>query len=106
MIKDVIHDPIFLSGKSERATKEDLQVAQVKAGNAPKQCLWAGVMEIAVGKKSVYMDLCTAATASVTAGSIMCADGLSIQPAAIIAEYKKLTGVDLVEHGIASIFMN
>lgn len=81
-------------------------LAQVKAGNAPKQCLWAEVIEIAVGKKSVYMDLCTAATASVTAGSIMCADGLSIQPAAIIAEYKKLTGVDLVEHGIASIFMN
>jgi peptide deformylase len=28
MIKDVIHDPIFLAGKSEQATKEDLQVAQ------------------------------------------------------------------------------
>ena len=28
MIKDVIHDPIFLAGKSEMATKEDLQVAQ------------------------------------------------------------------------------
>ena len=28
MIKEVIHDPLFLSGKSERATKEDLQVAQ------------------------------------------------------------------------------
>ena len=28
MIKDVIHDPIFLAGKSEVATKEDLQVAQ------------------------------------------------------------------------------
>ena len=28
MIKDLIHDPIFLAGKSELATKEDLQVAQ------------------------------------------------------------------------------
>ena len=28
MIKEVIHDPIFLAGKSEKATKEDLRVAQ------------------------------------------------------------------------------
>ena len=28
MIKAVMHDPIFLAGKSELATKEDLQVAQ------------------------------------------------------------------------------
>ena len=28
MIKDLVHDPIFLTGKSEVATKEDLQVAQ------------------------------------------------------------------------------
>ena len=28
MIKEIIHDPIFLTGKSEMATKEDLQVAQ------------------------------------------------------------------------------
>jgi len=28
MIKEIIHDPIFLAGKSEIATKEDLQVAQ------------------------------------------------------------------------------
>jgi len=28
MIKQVIHDPLFLSGKSEKATKEDLPVAQ------------------------------------------------------------------------------
>ena len=28
MIKGIIHDPIFLAGKSELATKEDLQVAQ------------------------------------------------------------------------------
>ena len=28
MIRDVIHNPIFLAGKSEMAVKEDLQVAQ------------------------------------------------------------------------------
>lgn len=28
MIKDIIHDPIFLARKSELATKDDLQVAQ------------------------------------------------------------------------------
>ena len=28
MIKELMHDPIFLAGKSELATKEDLQVAQ------------------------------------------------------------------------------
>ena len=28
MIKDLIHDPIFLAGKSEVATKEDLSIAQ------------------------------------------------------------------------------
>lgn len=28
MVKAVVHDPIFLAGKSEVATKEDLQVAQ------------------------------------------------------------------------------
>ncbi len=28
MVKELVHDPIFLAGKSEVATKEDLQVAQ------------------------------------------------------------------------------
>jgi len=28
MIKELMHDPIFLAGKSEDATTEDLQVAQ------------------------------------------------------------------------------
>ncbi|MBR3815818.1 MAG: peptide deformylase [Clostridia bacterium] len=28
MIKEILHDPIFLAGKSEIATKDDLQVAQ------------------------------------------------------------------------------
>ena len=28
MVKELIHDPIFLAGKSETATKEDVQIAQ------------------------------------------------------------------------------
>ena len=28
MMKELMHDPIFLSGKSEIATKDDLQVAK------------------------------------------------------------------------------
>ncbi len=28
MVKEIVHDPIFLGGKSEMAIKEDLQVAQ------------------------------------------------------------------------------
>ena len=28
LIKEIMHDPIFLAGKSEIATKEDLPVAQ------------------------------------------------------------------------------
>ncbi len=28
MVKELMHDPIFLAGKSGGATKEDLQVAQ------------------------------------------------------------------------------
>ena len=81
-------------------------LAQVKAGKAPKQPLWADVLSIAVGRKNRYMDLLAAAKESVIPGSVMSPNGLSIQPATIIAEYKKLTGVDLVEYGIASIFMN
>ena len=33
MIKELMHDPLFLAGKSEIATKEDLQV--IKAGTLP-----------------------------------------------------------------------
>lgn len=29
MVRELIHDPIFLAGKSERATKEDLQVHRI-----------------------------------------------------------------------------
>ena len=81
-------------------------LAQVKAGKAPKQPLWADVLSISVGRKNKYVDFLAAAKSSVTAGSIMSPNGLSLQLAPIVTEYKKLTGVDLVEHGITNMFMN
>ena len=81
-------------------------LAQVKAGKAPKQPLWADVLSIAVGRKNKYVDFLATAKGSAIPGSVMSPNGLSIQPATIIAEYKKLTGVDLAEYGIASTFMN
>ena len=81
-------------------------LAQVKAGKVPKQPLWADVLSIAVGRKNKYADFLAAAKESVTSGSVMSPNGLTIQPAAIIAEYKKLTGLDLTEYGVANIFMN
>ena len=81
-------------------------LAQVKAGKAPMQPLWADVLSIAVGRKNKYMDLLAAAKSSVTAGSIMSPNGLSLQFAPIATEYKKLTGVDLVGHGVTNMFIN
>ena len=59
MIKTLIHDPIFLAGKSEKATKEDLQVAQDlldtlianKAG-----CVGIAANMIAVRKRIIAFD--------------------------------------------------
>mgnify|MGYP000429417597 CR=1 FL=1 len=45
MIKNLVHDPIFLAGKSEAATKEDLQIAQDLIDNvdhAQRQLRWYG----------------------------------------------------------------
>ena len=81
-------------------------LAQVKAGKAPKQPLWADVLSIAIGRKNKHLDFLAAAKESVIPGSVMSPNGLAIQPTAIITEYKKLTGVDLAEYGISNIFMN
>lgn len=44
MIKELMHDPIFLAGKSEVAAKEDLQVAQdlLDTLMAHKLCRYGG----------------------------------------------------------------
>jgi hypothetical protein len=80
-------------------------LAQVKAGKPPKQPLWAGVDSIAVGKKNKYVDFLPCCKDAVKPGSIMIPGGLTIQIDPIIAEYKKLTGVDLTEYGFSNLFI-
>lgn len=81
-------------------------LAQVKAGKTPKQPLWAGVFSIAVGRRNKYMDFLPCCKEAVKPGIILIPDGLTLQIAQIVAEYKKLTGVDLTEHGLANLFVN
>lgn len=81
-------------------------LAQVKAGKVPKQPLWAGVFSIAVGRKNKYIDFLPCCKAAVIPGTILIPDGLTLQIAPMVAEYKKLTGVDLNEYGFANLFVN
>lgn len=81
-------------------------LAQVKAGKTPKQPLWAGVFSIAVGRKNTYIDLLPCSKAAAIPGTILIPDGLTLQIAPVVAEYKKLTGVDLTEYGFANLFVN
>ena len=81
-------------------------LAQVKAGKTPKQPLWAGVFSIAVGRRNKYIDFLPCCKAAVAAGMIMIPNGLTLQIAPVVAEYKKITGVDLAEHGLCNVFVN
>lgn len=81
-------------------------LAQVKAGKAPKQPLWAGVDSIAVGRKNKYIDFLPCCKAAVAAGTILIPNGLTLQIVPAVAEYKKLTGVNLTEYGFANVFVN
>ena len=81
-------------------------LAQVQAGKAPNQPLWANVFSVAVGRKNKYIDLLPCCKAAVAAGMIMIPNGLTLQIAPVVAEYKKLTGVDLTEYGFANLFVN
>ena len=81
-------------------------LAQVKAGKALKQPLWAGVFSIAVGRRNKYIDFLPCCKAATIAGTILIPDGLTLQIAPVVAEYKKLTGMDLTEYGFANLFMN
>ena len=59
MIKEVIHDPVFLAMKSERATIEDLQVAQdlldTLAANK-EACVGMAANMIGVRKRIIVFD--------------------------------------------------
>ena len=59
MIKEVVHDPIFLAGKSEMETKEDLQVAQdlLDTLNANREaCVGMAANMIGVRKRIIVFD--------------------------------------------------
>ena len=90
----------------ELSIKNEKLIAHFQTGKALAQPLWADVLSIAVGRKNKYTDLLAAAKESVIPGSVMSPNGLSIQPAAIIAEYKKITSADLADYGMGSLFVN
>ena len=81
-------------------------LTQVKAGKTPKQPLWASVFSIAVGRKNKHIDFLPCCKAAVIPGTILIPDGLTLQINAVVAEYKKLTGVNLTEYGLANLFVN
>ena len=81
-------------------------LVQVQAGKAPKQPLWADVDSIAVGRKNKYIDFLPCCKVAVIPGTILIPDGMTLHIDAVVAEYKKLTGVDLTEHGFANLFVN
>ena len=59
MVKEVVHDPIFLGGKSEPATGEDLQVAQdlLDTLTANKEhCVGMAANMIGVRKRIIVFD--------------------------------------------------
>ena len=59
MVKEVMHDPIFLSGKSEIATPEDLQIAQdlLDTLSANKDaCVGMAANMIGVRKRIIVFD--------------------------------------------------
>ena len=59
MVKEVVHDPIFLAQKSERATKADLQVAQdlldTLAANKDA-CVGMAANMIGISKRIIVFD--------------------------------------------------
>lgn len=59
MIKDLIHDPIFLSIKSEQATKDDLQTARDLLDTLAahkKECVGMAANMIGVSKRIIVFD--------------------------------------------------
>ena len=59
MVKELMHDPIFLAGKSEVATKEDLQVAQDLLDTLmahSESCVGMAANMIGVNKRIIAFD--------------------------------------------------
>ena len=60
MVKELMHDPIFLAGKSEVATKEDLQVAQDLLDTLMahrETCVGMAANMIGVRKRSIALEV-------------------------------------------------
>ncbi len=59
MVKEIMHDPIFLGGRSEKATKEDVQVAKdlldTLAANKDK-CVGMAANMIGIRKRIIVFD--------------------------------------------------
>lgn len=79
---------------------------QIKAGKAPKQPLWANVDSVSVGRKNKYVDFLPCCKEAVKPGSILVPNGLTVHIDPVVAEYKKLTGVNLTEYGFGNLFFN
>lgn len=79
---------------------------QVQAGKAPNRPLWAGVDSISVGRKNKYVDFLPCCKEAVSPGTILIPNGLTLKIDPVLAEYKKVTGVDLTEYGFANLFIN
>ena len=62
MIKELMHDPIFLGGKSEVATKDDIPVAndllETLAGAPRLQCIQSEVLYPLTEKNSSIREIC------------------------------------------------
>ena len=80
--------------------------AEYKVGKLPQRPFWATVFAVSVGKKNKYIDFLPCCKASVIPSTILIPDGLTLHIDAVVAEYKKLTGVDLTECGLKNVFIN
>lgn len=81
-------------------------IKQVQAGKVPNRPLWAGIDSISVGRKNKYIDFLPCCKEAVSPGTILIPNGLTLKIDPVLAEYKKVTGVDLTEYGFANLFIN
>lgn len=81
-------------------------LAQIKAGKGPNCPLWSNIDSVSVGRKNKYVDFLSCCKESVKPGTILIPNGLTIQIDPVLAEYKKLTGIDLAEHGLGNLFVS
>ena len=79
---------------------------QIQAGHGPNRPRWANMYSIAVGRKHKYVDFLQCCKKAVKKGSGEKSNGIAIQLDAVIAKYKRLTGVDLKALGLCDVWAN